>query len=107
MDDARPLHSGDAAVLGITRQKRVDERATGVARRGVHHQARGLVHDQHVAVLVDHRQRNILGFEIQRRRIRDLQLNDLPRHDYQVVPDHRAVDGDVALGDQLLDICAG
>ena len=54
MDDTRTLHAGDAAVLGAACQQGIDERATGMTRRRMNDQTRGLVDDQQVLVFVDH-----------------------------------------------------
>ena len=52
MDDARPLHAGDPAVLRVTGQQRVYERAARVTRRRMNDEPGRLVDDQQVGVLV-------------------------------------------------------
>ena len=62
VDDAGPLfpaHAGKA--VAAVAQQGVDQRAVAVARGGVDHHARGLVDHDHVLVLIDHVQRDVLG----------------------------------------------
>ena len=69
MDDARPDRAADAGQLApAVVEERVDQRARGVARRRVHHQARRLVDRDQVGVLEQHRQREVLGRHVDRRR---------------------------------------
>ena len=55
VDDPRPGDAGDAAVVVAAGEQRVDQRAAPVPGRRMHDQPGGLVHDQQVVVLVDHR----------------------------------------------------
>src|SRR5580765_5275560 len=45
VDDSRPQHAADAAEVGDVVQQRIDERARGVTRAGMHDHARRLVDD--------------------------------------------------------------
>ena len=62
VDDAGTLFTVDAgeAVAAVVQQG-VDERAVLVPGGGMNDQPLGLVHDQHVLVLVDNVQRDVLG----------------------------------------------
>ena len=59
--DAGPLFSADAAEIVHVVQQGVDQGAALVARRRVDHHARRLVDDDQILVLVDDRERQILG----------------------------------------------
>ena len=67
--DARPPHAADARqALPAMGDQGVDQRARGVAGPGMHGQARRLVDDDQVRVLVDHDERH--GLRLRRRRLR-------------------------------------
>ena len=62
MDDARPQHPADARqAAGAMRQERVDQRAAGMARRRMDHEAGRLVEHQEMRVLVQDVERDRLG----------------------------------------------
>ena len=61
VDDARPQLAADAAEIGDVVQQRVDERARGVTRAGMHDHARRLVDDDEVGILVEDLERQRLG----------------------------------------------
>lgn len=73
VDDARSLDATDArqAVAAVGDQ-RIDERAVGVAGGGVHDEARRLVDDDEVVVLVGDRERDRLALRLGRLRRRQL-----------------------------------
>ena len=79
MDDARPGDAGDPAVLGPAgpRQQRVDQRvAVVVPGRRVDDEARRLVDDEQVVVLVDDRERDVRGRrEVEGDRLRDVEAD--------------------------------
>ncbi len=62
VDDSRPQHAADAAEVGDVMQQRIDERAGGVTRAGMHDHARRLVDDDDVGILVKDLERHRLGF---------------------------------------------
>ena len=104
VDDARPVDAADGAVrLGpAPGQQRVDERAAGVAGRRVRDQAGRLVHDQHVVVLVDDVERDVVGLGIERLRRRHVEHHLRARLEQGVALDRPAGDGQPALLDQPL-----
>ena len=110
MDDARPRDAGDPAVLRSAGagEQRVDERvAVVMAGRRVDDEAGRLVDDQQVVVLVDDPQRDVrCGREVERDRFGDVEPDLGPGGDDRVGPDRHAVDGQPAVGDELLDVAA-
>ena len=79
-----PPHPGQ---IGDVVEERVHQRPARVAGRGVHHQAGGLVHHQQRVVLMDHREGDVLGHEVDRFGRRDLHLDALPGRDRRGLPD--------------------
>ncbi len=61
MDDSRSVPASSLNNGGIVSQQRVDERAFGMSRCGMHDHAGGLVDAQEVLVFVDDVQRNGFG----------------------------------------------
>ena len=105
-----PLHAGDAAG-GESRaesEQRVDERAVAMTRRGMHDEPGRLVHDQQVVVLVHDLDRDLrLGARLGGGGRRHHQLQDGPRLDEGVRLDRESPEGQVAVGDELLDVAPG
>ena len=62
MDDARTRHTADAREVRTMVQERIHKRAGEMSRRGMNNHPRRLVDDDHVLVLKDDVERNILGF---------------------------------------------
>ena len=90
VDDAGTLlapHAGQA--LPAVMQQGVDQGPVRVARRRVDHHAHGLVHHDHVPVLIHHVQRDVLGPGLRLLRLRQRHLQHLSRLDPQVLR-HRA-----------------
>ena len=106
MYDPRPLHPGDATVLGVAGQQGVDQSSVPMAGCRMDDQARGFVDDQHVVVLVDDGERDRFGLELERYGVRHYQLQNPARDDRVAGLDGGARRGDVALGDEFLDVTA-
>ena len=79
VDDPGAHHPGDAAVRRVAGQQGVHQSAARVARRRMDHEPGRLVDDEHVVVFVDDRERYGFGFQLERDRIRDLELYDFAR----------------------------
>ena len=75
VNDARALHSADAAQIVHGVQQGIDQRAGLVARSGMHHHAAGLVDHGHVLVLIKDLQRNVFLFYGQFHRVGHGQLH--------------------------------
>ncbi len=62
MDDSGTVLAGEGAEFSLTMmQQRVDERAVGIAGRGVDDEPRGLVHDDEIVVLEEDGERDLLA----------------------------------------------
>ena len=106
MNDAGPLDTGDAAVLRVAGQQRVDQRPRPVADGGMDDETGGLVDDEHVVVLVDDGKRDRLGLEVERLGIGNFEIQNPAGDDRVVGLDRRTRRGHVTLGDELLDVAA-
>ena len=89
---------GGAAVI----EQGVDQRAVGVAGGGVDHQTHRLIDHDHVAVLIDHVQRDVLGTDVHRHRLGPVQADLVAGGGLIVLFHRRAVDADPALLQQPL-----
>ena len=79
VDNARPqlpVDSGECIAAVV--EQGVDQGPVRVAGGGVDHHAHRFVHHDHIAVLVHHVQRDVLGEDVHRLRLREDHLNDLP-----------------------------
>ena len=103
MDDAGPV---GLAARCATGNQPVDERSAGVAGRRMHHDARRLVDDEQVLVLVRDPERHVLRLH--------LDLRPLPNHDGQLLAAgdtvalraRQPVDSDRSVGEQPLRLLA-
>ena len=89
-------------------QQGVDQRAVRMTGAGVDHHARGLVHHDHVLVLVHDAQGQILGDGVDRRRRRQRDLHPRPDgHRRSRTVDDLPLHRDLAVLDQLGRTAAG
>src|SRR5262249_36760737 len=104
MHNAWPRHAADARqARSAMGDKRVHERAVGIAGAGMHDETRGLVDDDDRLVLVDDVERNFLRFRLGARRCRHADLEAVARFDriFHVLYG-RAAEHYVTLPDQSL-----
>ena len=103
VDDPRPQHAVDPGqgVAAVVEQG-VDQGAVRVSGGGVDHQAHRLVDHDHVSVLIDHVQGNILGHHIQRLRVREGDFQLLSGAQTVIFPQGLTPQGDHSLLQQLL-----
>ncbi len=87
-------------------QQRVDEGPAAVARRRVNHHSSGLVHDDELFILIEHRQRDGLGQRAIGRGRRDLDRDGVSGLEPARGARLLAVDLAVAAVDQLLELRA-
>ena len=91
VDDPRALLPADAGeTVSAVEKQGVHQGPVRVAGGGVHHQASGLVHHDHVAVLIDHVQRNVLGEERDLLRFRQGEQKAVPGGAAVVLADRRS-----------------
>ncbi len=101
--DPRPALAPDAREVPDVVEQRVDEGSGRVAGRGMDHEAGRLVDGDQVFVLVEDRERNVLGLEHALARLGHLDRDLLARaHDVRALGG-LAADARRALGDELLD----
>ena len=93
--------------LASAGEQRVDQGAARVARRGMGHEAGGLVDDEQVVILVDHGQRDGLGLQVQRPDLGHVQLQLVTGAQDGVGLDGRAPGGQPPFRDEPLDVRAG
>ena len=84
--------------------ERVHEGARGVPGRRVHHEARRLVHDEQIVVLVDDGEVHGFRLDLRRPGRRNHESQPGPRLHDVVRPERLSVRGEMAALDQLLDI---
>jgi len=77
MDDSRPEYAADAGKIGAVGQESVDEGMSSMAGRGMHGQARGLIDDEEVLVLVDDVKGHGFRLDVERPRRRDAHVDDV------------------------------
>ena len=75
VDDARTRDAADAAQVGAVEEERVHKRPGEVSGRGMDDQPGGLVDDEHVGVLEDNVERNVLGLRLGGDGWRDLDVD--------------------------------
>ena len=107
VDDAGAQHAADAGEIGAVREDRVDERAGRVAGRRMHRHAGRLVDDEHVGVLEQDVERDVLGDRGRFFGRRDIDAHALAGIEPQRCLRAVAFEQDVALVDQLLHAGAG
>ena len=107
MHDAGSFRRPDAGDPGPVVEEPVDQSAALDAAAGVHDQARGLVHDEQVLVLVNHRQGAGLGERTVRRRRRQPPCDLLASPKEVRGLERGATDRDQAAAEQLPDPVAG
>ena len=74
VDDARTHHPVDGAQLRTTViHHRIHERALRMPRRRMHDHPLRLIHDQHVLILVDDIERDVLRLHVEGHRCRQVQ----------------------------------
>ena len=81
-------------------KQRVDQCAVGIARRGMHHHALGLVDHQQIVILIDYLQRDILGKDRNRLRIVGDDRDDVLRFRLIILLHRLIADRDLALKNQ-------
>ena len=101
MHYSRPDFAADALYVGTQGQQSVDQRPVGMARAGMHRQARWLVDNDQVGVLVDHGNGNVLGDQPRWPRRRDRHGNQVSGVQAEGGFGCCPIDQDAAFGDQL------
>ena len=108
MDDAGALFPADAGQgVAAVGQQRVDERAVRVTGGRVDDKPLGLVHDDHVRVLIADLQRNVLRRDVRFVHLRNFQLQRRPGGELFVLFDGPSGLRDRTLLDQALGLAAG
>ena len=103
--DARSQHAADAREVLAVKQQRVDERAGRMAGRGMDDQPGGFIDHDQLAILVEHRERDRLGDQLERLRGRNGDLDRIAEpHARPGFHRNDAIDGDVTVFDQALDL---
>ena len=105
--DAGAEFTADAAQVAHMVQKRIDESAVRVAGGRMHDHARRLVDDDEIRVVVDDVEGQRLGPRRRRRRRRHVHPHHVAGVDGGSRARRRAVEQDVPLSDQLLDLRPG
>src|SRR5262249_25524797 len=103
VDDARPGHAADAGQSLHVVKERVDERPSCVACGRMDDEPGGLVEDEEIAVLVQDREREILGLGDRRLRRGNGDLERLPSLETERWTARAPIDEDPASLEQSLD----
>ena len=107
VNDAGALHSADAGEVPAVVEQGIHDGAVRVAGGGMHHHAAFLVDDDHVFILIQDVQRNVLGPGLRRFRLRDVDGDGVSAADGSFGFGGGTVDLYVPAFDQGLDSGAG
>ena len=102
VDNAGAEFAADAREIGAVVEKGVDQSAVRISRSRVHDEARGLVYDDDVAVLVENREGNVLGFDRHGFGIGDGDGDGIARAKLRRGLGGPVIQGDVTVLDQIL-----
>jgi len=106
MHNSRPEVSSQRGESAEMMEQRVHEGALRGAGARVHDHSRGLIHHDHILILVEYVDRYLFRSRSQRRARQDLDIDEVAGHDTLRSPRQTFANADAALVDQLLNASA-